>query len=566
MAVGPDHGEVWYVGFVVDGRVLYGETQFFIEGRDSCLGMDIDPAGYKGKGIFHQELSELLAPVLLQDSDALKLGAFTGLPDPQGPHCLLPKQEEEVGTAIVLAIEVDGLVDALAFHEDASADSLALEQQRAVLALGCRTLLDKDQLCFHAAHTTAKRWFGASAYLIATLAPAVHGQAPLFSVALKGTRYHSMHIVIIGNGVAGATVAQKLAHKGVEVTLFAEEPYGFYSRIMLPHSLYDKEALAHLISKSDPPYLVKQPVTGIFPDRKEVETGDGKLYSYDKLVIATGSRSRTLEIFSNTEGVCTLRTFYDALLIGDIITSPVVVLGGGLLGLETALNLNNKGFDVTVCEAADRILVRQLDTVAATMLRSKLEEEGLTIRESTKTIGKRLDADAKLVALEVEGSPEIPCNTLILSLGVFPEVSLAREAGLRIKRGIVVDDYLRTSDEDIYAIGDCAEHNGQIPAIVPVALAMADTVIANLTGGDRVYEEPVLFTRFKDDALDVISVGDVTGIPLSKRVGERYEAYFLKEGTLAGAILYGSSEHLKFVRMNYQKLVSEGEIAALLDF
>lgn len=145
-------------------------------------------------------------------------------------------------------------------------------------------------------------------------------------------------------------------------------------------------------------------------------------------------------------------------------------------------------------------------------------------------------------------------------------MSLAREAGLRIKRGIVVDDYLRTSDEDIYAIGDCAEHNGQIPAIVPVALAMADTVIANLTGGDRVYEEPVLFTRFKDEALDVISVGDVTAIPLSKRVGERYEAYFLKEGTLAGAILYGSSEHLKFVRMNYQKPVSEGEIAALLDF
>lgn len=375
-----------------------------------------------------------------------------------------------------------------------------------------------------------------------------------------------MHIVIIGNGVAGATVAQKLANKGVGVTLFAEEPYGFYSRILLPHSLYDKEALSHLISNTDPPYLVKMPVTAIFPEERQVETGDGKRYSYDKLVIATGSRSRTLDIFSNTDGVCTLRTFYDAQLLGDIIRSPVVVLGGGLLGLETALSLNKKGFDVTVCEAADRILVRQLDATAAAKLKTRLAQEGVTVIEGVRTIGKRLDSWEKLVALEVEGGPEIPCRTLILSLGVSAEVTLAKAAGLRIRRGVLVDEYLRTSDEHIYAIGDCAEYEAQIPGIVPVALAMAETVIANLTGGDKIYEEPVLFTRFKDDDLQVISVGDVTLNALSKDSGDRYEAYFLKEGALVGSILYGSSEHLKFVRQNYKKLVSEADIAALLDF
>lgn len=375
-----------------------------------------------------------------------------------------------------------------------------------------------------------------------------------------------MHIVIIGNGVAGATVAQKLAHKGVGVTLFAEEPYGFYSRIMLPHSLYDKEALSHLISNNDPPYLVKKPVTGIFADLKQVETKDGERYSYDKLIIATGSRSRTLDIFSNTDGVCALRTFYDAQLIGDIIKSPVVVLGGGLLGLETALSLNKKGFDVTVCEAADRILVRQLDSRAATMLKKRLEHEGVTIREGIKTIGKRLDSWEKLVALEVEGEAEIACRTLILSLGVFAETTLAKEAGLKVRRGVLVDEYLRTSDEHIYAIGDCAEYEGQIPGIVPVALAMAETIVANLTGGDKSYEEPVLFTRFKDDDLQVISVGDVTGVAVKKESGDRYEAYFLREGILVGAILYGSTEHLKFVRLNYKKKVREEDISALLDF
>ena len=375
-----------------------------------------------------------------------------------------------------------------------------------------------------------------------------------------------MHIVIIGNGVAGATVAQKLSNKGIGVTLFAEEPYGFYSRIMLPHSLYDKEALSHLISTNDPSYLVKKPVTAIFPEEKQVETKDGERYSYDKLIIATGSRSRTLDIFSNIDGVCTLRTFYDALLIGDTLRSPVVVLGGGLLGLETALSLNKKGFDVTVCEAADRILVRQLDSKAATMLKTRLEKEGVTIREGVRTIGKRLDSWEKLVALEVEGSDEIPCRTLILSLGVSPETTLAKEAGLKIRRGVLVDEYLRTSDEHIYAIGDCAEYENQIPGIVPVALAMAETVIANLTGEDKSYQEPVLFTRFKDDDLQVISVGDVTGNPLSKESDDRYEAYFLKDGNLIGAILYGRVDHLKFVRQNYRKPVSEGDISALLDF
>ncbi|MDY0289581.1 MAG: FAD-dependent oxidoreductase [Sphaerochaeta sp.] len=375
-----------------------------------------------------------------------------------------------------------------------------------------------------------------------------------------------MKIVIIGNGVAGATTAQKLVQKGFDVMLFAEEPYGFYSRIMLPHSLYDKEALSHLISDNDPPYLVKKPVTSLFPEERQVATADGQRYPYDKLVLATGSRSRTLDIFSNTEGVCTLRTFYDAQLLGDTLRSPVVVLGGGLLGLETALSLNKKGFAVTVCEAADRILVKQLDGTAAMKLKGRLEGEGITIREGVRTIGKRLDSWERLVALEVEGVPEIPCRTLILSLGVSPEITLAKDAGLGTRRGVLVDDHLRTSDEHIYAIGDCAEYKGEIPGIVPVALAMAETVIANLAGEDKRYEEPPLFTRFKDDDLVVTSVGDVNGSALRRESSGRYEAYFLKDGNLVGAILYGSSEHLKFVRTNYRKPVSEADLSALLDF
>ena len=374
-----------------------------------------------------------------------------------------------------------------------------------------------------------------------------------------------MRVVVIGNGVAGATVAQKLASKDIEVALFSEEPVGFYSRILLPQALCDMEALQDLIAKIDPPYLLKKPATSIVPERKVVLSGNSE-FPYDKLVIATGSRSRMLDIFSCTDGVCTLRTFFDALHIGTIIESPVVVLGGGLLGLETALSIKKKGFDVTVCESADRIMVRQLDKQASSMLKKHLEGEGLHLREGVKTQAQKLDLGGHLRSLVAQGEEEIPCRTLLLSLGVLPEITLAKAAGLKTNRGIVVDEFLTTSDPDILAIGDCAEFEGQVPGIVPVALAMAESAAANLSGEKKIYIPPVLFTRFKGNGVDVVSVGSVDGDSRNHKVGDRYEAYFVKDDTLVGAILFGSTENLKFVRSNYHKRVSEEEMEKLLSF
>lgn len=373
-----------------------------------------------------------------------------------------------------------------------------------------------------------------------------------------------MHVVIIGNGVAGATVASKLAAKGVSVQLFSEEPVGFYSRILLPQALCDKDALQDLIAKTDPPYLLKRAATAIDPQNKLVYSGSAS-FPYDKLVIATGSRSRMLDIFSCTDGACTLRTFSDAQSIGETIENPVVVLGGGLLGLETALWVKRKGYEVTVLEAADRILVRQLDTQAASILKSHLEGQGLVIKEGVKTQAQKLDLGGHLRALVTEGE-EVPCRTLLLSLGVLPEITLAKNAGLKTNRGIVVDQYLRTSDSDILAIGDCSEYEGRVPGIVPVALAMAETAVANLLGEQKPYQTPVLFTRFKGDGLDVVSVGDIEGIAQAKQNGNRYEAYFVQEGNLVGAILVGSTTHLGFVRSHYQKEVTQSEIQDLLAF
>lgn len=374
-----------------------------------------------------------------------------------------------------------------------------------------------------------------------------------------------MRVIIIGNGVAGATLASRLAAKGVDVLLFGEEPVGFYSRIMLPQALCDKEALASLIAKSDPPYLAKRPATAIDPARKLVYSGSVS-YPYDKLIIATGSRSRMLDIFSVTDGACTLRTFDDAQKIGETIESPVVVLGGGLLGLETALWVKRKGYDVTVVEVADHILARQLDNEGAAIVKAHLEAQGLVIRERVKAEAQKLDPRGHLRALVTEGDEELACRTLLLSLGVLPETALAKTAGLEVDRAIVVDEYLYTSDKDIMAIGDCAQWHNKVPGIVPVALAMAESAAQTLTGEPTRYQEPVLFTRFKGEGLDVVSVGSLKGPVVYKRSGSRYEAYFIDAGILVGAILIGSTENLGFVRSHYMKRVSDREVASLLAF
>ncbi|AEV29197.1 NAD(P)H-nitrite reductase [Sphaerochaeta pleomorpha str. Grapes] len=375
-----------------------------------------------------------------------------------------------------------------------------------------------------------------------------------------------MRVCVIGNGVAGSMVAERLSSRGVAVTLYTEEPYGFYSRIKLPQLLCDEEGLCALPSTREAPYLVHKAVKKIDRQKQEILLDDGETSPYDFLVLATGSRGRVLDAFANTKGVSTLRTLEDALLISQTLADPVVVLGGGLLGLEAALAILRKGYGVTVCEGASHILARQLDAKASKLLRVQLESDGLVINECIKATGKRVDQDNRIEALVVEGREDIPCKTLILSLGVNAETSLAKDADLEVDRGIVVDEKLRTSDEHIFAIGDCAQYKGQVPGILPVAIGMAQSVMATLLGETKDYIPPVLMTRFKDEKLEIVSVGDVSGASTNKLKDGRYEAYFVEDGKLKGALLYGSVENVAFLRSHYLKAVTPEEIAELLSF
>jgi nitrite reductase (NADH) large subunit len=366
--------------------------------------------------------------------------------------------------------------------------------------------------------------------------------------------------------VSGSLVAEKLSSQGCEVSLYTDEPYGFYSRIKLPQFLCDEAGLCKLPSTREAPYLVHKAVKKIERDSQELLLEGGEKTPYDYLVLATGSKGRVLDAFTHAKGVSTLRTLEDALHITQTLCDPVIVLGGGLLGLEAALALLRKGFSVTVCEGASRILGRQLDESASALLRTQLESEGLVICENVKAKGMQVDKEGRIQALVAEGREPIACKTLILSLGVNAETSLAKEAGLVVDRGIVVDKNLKTSDEHIFAIGDCAQYEGQMPGILPVALAMAQSVSSNLLGEGKAYIPPILMTRFKDESLEVVSVGEVSGVSTNRLSNGRYEAYFVDKGILKGAILYGKAEHALFIRSHYLNKVTDEEISALLDF
>ncbi|MFA6846282.1 MAG: FAD-dependent oxidoreductase [Sphaerochaetaceae bacterium] len=364
-----------------------------------------------------------------------------------------------------------------------------------------------------------------------------------------------MKTIIIGNGISGYMVASALDKAGMEVLQFSEEPYGFYSRIKLPQALCDERALALLPTQVDPSYLRHQKVIALDIKGKQVILEDHSTESYDKLVLATGSRSRTLAQFDAIQGVHPLRTLSDAYALTKEMRGPVCVLGGGLLGLEVARTISGKGFAVTVLEGAAHILNRQLNVEASVLLKSRLENEGLHIEENF-ALSTVEQGEGSIVAVSSKDGRQRECRTMVLSLGVNPEVTLAREAGLIVSRGIVVNEKLESSAKDVYAIGDCAEHDNMVPGITSVASLMANTLVSLLQGKEAKYVSPPLMTRLKDDSFDLVSMGDVTGEVHHKEEGESHEFFFTKEGILCGVILFNASDKLSFAKASLGKSFS----------
>ncbi|MEE6260423.1 FAD-dependent oxidoreductase [Plantactinospora sonchi] len=328
-------------------------------------------------------------------------------------------------------------------------------------------------------------------------------------------------IVIVGHGMAGARLAAELPARSpdVKVTVLGAEPHRAYNRIMLSSLLAGKvdEAGVELAEAAGHGIDVRPGVEVTSIDRvtRTVRTDRGDVLGYDHLVLATGGRAlipplRGLGSEPLPDRVAVFRTLDDCRRILAVATEArrAVVLGGGLLGLEAARGLATRGLDVQVVHPVGHLMERQLDPAAGAVLARTLA--GLGVTTHLEVAAAAVDVRADEVVLTLSDGREISTDLLVLSCGVRPDVALAQAAGLTVQRGVVVDDRLRTSDPDISAIGDCAEHDGMVGGLVAPAWEQARVLSRVLTGdapGERYRPRPPV-TRLKAAGIDLAAMGD----------------------------------------------------------
>ena len=364
-----------------------------------------------------------------------------------------------------------------------------------------------------------------------------------------------MRHAIVGGGVAGVTAAQavRAADPAAEVHLFSEEPYPYYRRPLLweliagqieqdavfyrPAAWYAGQSIAlHLGAR----------VTELDPTARRLVLADGSTWTYDRLLLATGSRSFVPPCAgSEQQGVFSLRTLDDALAIRAYIprSSTAVVVGGGLLGLETARALRTAGLDVTVLEFFPYLLPRQLDPEGARVLQALLEAQGLHIITAAET--EAILGGVCASSLRLADGRTLPGDLVLFSAGVRSEAKLAKAVGLAVNRGIVVDGHLQTSAPDVFAAGDCAEFEGRVYGIIPPAIEQAKAAAANMVApASAVYAGTTPATTLKIAGAELTSLGESVAegdgyiaIRHADLEAGRYRKLVLREGHVVGAIL-----------------------------
>ncbi len=412
-----------------------------------------------------------------------------------------------------------------------------------------------------------------------------------------------MHVIIIGNGIAGVNAASALsAHDALTVEIFAAENHPLYSRVRLPEVLSGASTSDAIAFYKSEWYEQKKitvhtgkTVASVSPTGKEITLADGTRVSYDCLILATGaSANRPGLPGANLPGVFTLRTMDDVASIRSHLAQygdTASVIGGGLLGLEAARALKDAGAKkVRVFEIAPRLLPRQLDETGAALLQKRFEAMGIEVLCGVETEGFFADDARRAAGIVLKDGRKFQSDVTILSMGVHSNTELAKDAGLAVNRGIVVDNRMRTSDPSIYAVGDCAEFEGIVWGIIPAALEQAPVaakaILASCKAiaGDQapLYVQTVPKTALKVGEIEMMSLGKAVltseesssgAYGIKSRVWDdfsRYEKFVFspapggKGAILAGAILYGSKKHQGTVQKMMGLPVSAQEIDILL--
>lgn len=369
-----------------------------------------------------------------------------------------------------------------------------------------------------------------------------------------------MKAIILGNGVAGTMTARTLREldSSAEIMIISQERYPYYPRPNLIDFLAGDLPLERIFAfpadwaaKQRIEIQLGKEVTGLNPARMAVEVDRKEWVQGDKIVLATGASPLLPGIPGiDRKGVFSLRTLDDALSLLEFLARgpEVVILGGGLLGLEIGRAILNRGLkQVTVVEYFNRLLPRQLDEIGARLLQSQLEKMGLRFllgKEAVEISGQETVSQVKFK----DGS-SLSAGAVVIASGIKPRLELASTAGLAVNRGVLVDDYLQTSQPGIYAAGDVSEHRGRIYGLIPAAFDQARVVAYNLAGQIRKYEGTVPANTLKVAGIFLTSAGQILpegeGFEVLTRLDEEHGLYkklVLKDGQLVGAIWLGSKK------------------------
>ena len=368
-------------------------------------------------------------------------------------------------------------------------------------------------------------------------------------------------VVVLGAGVAGVTVAEELRHllPDAELVLVGEEPYEFYNRMAITRLVSESVSIESLyLNRRDwaesrrVDLRLGIAIAAIDRASREVEMQDGERLPYDRLVIATGARPFVPPIDGfGAVGSFVLRTIDDAVQIQQHVRRwrcrAVVVVGAGLLGLEAAYNIAQLGVRVFVLDRGPWPLSRQLDEPAGELLWEMIHDLGIQLLPATQA--QRIVADERVTGVELTDGSTIEAQLCLVTTGIEPNAELARAAGLDIAFGIVVDDGMRTSDPNVFAVGDVADHRGRCHGLWPAAVEQAQVAARAIVGEEASYVPESPPARLKIPGIDLLSIGTIDAregdsrtVIVSEFGARRYRKLVLEDGRLTGAIVLGSAE------------------------
>lgn len=365
-------------------------------------------------------------------------------------------------------------------------------------------------------------------------------------------------LIIVGKGMAATRLVDELGQRALgryAIAVIGEEPRLAYNRVLLSPLLAGEISASEIELKPAAWWRARgvstfygRAVESIDRAGKMVTLSGGLTLPYGKLVLATGSRPLKppfpggdlpgVATFRDTRDVETMRPYAER-------GARIVVIGGGLLGLEAAYGLSRAGGQITLLHLVDRLMERQLDAEGAGLLASAMAERGIAVRLNSATRG--FVGRDRVEGVELQDGTLIPADLVVIAIGVRPNVELARSAGLSVNRGVVVDDRLATSDADIFAIGECAEHRGSVYGLVEPAYEQARVLAMRLTGQPAAYEGSLLATNLKVSGVGVFSAGEFEAgegaqtVVLRDHLAGVYRKFVLREGRLSGCVLVGDT-------------------------